>query len=290
MSCNKSTNIFLLGLASSMKTDIRTSDIDQWQIMTFAYAFSVTIMVAYAIGSNILSISIFSRVQLRSTTVGIYLLVYSCCSLFGILMLECRLFQLLDYLTYTPFFIICNVVSGLASIFTRLCLWMNGIISLQRSLYSFEYNHFLNRIRSRASAPKQIIVVIIGIFLMHVHELICRVTLPDPVAPGKFVCQIKYSPELLILNTVFTFLHIFVPFSLNMISNGFIMASISRRRANLHQTTYWSQWKKQFREHSNLFFAPTFAMVKESFFLIYIFIFILTMNCASHFRFALYLN
>ncbi|CAF4162857.1 unnamed protein product [Rotaria sp. Silwood2] len=261
MTCNKSMNIFLLGLASSMKTDIRTSNIDEGQIITFTYAFSVTLIVLFALGSNILSIDTFCRIQLRSTTVGLYLLVYSCCSLFGILMLECRLFQLLDSLRYIPFFIICNAVSGLASIFTRICLWMNGIIALQRSLYSFEHNPFINRIRSQATAPKQIITIIICIFLMHVHELICRVTLPDPVAEGKFVCQIKYSAELLILNKAFSFLHLFVPFSLHIVSNCLIMGSISRRRATLHQTTYWSQWVREFRHHGHLFFAPALAMV-----------------------------
>ena len=267
MSCNKSVNIFLLGLASSMKTDIRTSDSDQEQIMTFAYAFPVTIMVAVAIGSNIISIDTFRRAQLRSTTVGLYLLVHSCCALFGMFMLQCRLFQLLDSLTYIPFFIICNVVSGLASIFTRICLWMIGLIALQRSLYSFEHNRLLDKIRSRAAAPIQILVIILCIFSMHVHELICRVTLPDPIVTDKFVCQIKYSSELLVLNKVFTFMHLFVPFSLNILANCLILASISRRRATLHRTTYWAQWLKQFRCHGHLFAAPTFAMVKRSLFL-----------------------
>ncbi|CAF4260787.1 unnamed protein product, partial [Adineta steineri] len=45
MSCNKSVNIFLFGLASGMTTDIRTSDQNQQILMTFAYAFSVTLMV-----------------------------------------------------------------------------------------------------------------------------------------------------------------------------------------------------------------------------------------------------
>ncbi|CAF2511007.1 unnamed protein product [Rotaria sp. Silwood2] len=218
-------------------------------------------MVAVGFGSNIFSIETFRHVQLRQTTVGIHLLVYSCCSLFGLLMLECRLFQLLDYLTYIPFFIICNVVSGLASIFTRICLWINGLIALQRSLHSFEHNHLLNKIRSRTAAPKQLFTIIICIFLMHIHELACRVTLPDPVAEGKFVCQIKYSPELLTLNTIFTFLHLFVPFSLNVLANCLIMTSISQRRATLHGRTYWSQWLREFRRHGHLFLAPTLAMV-----------------------------
>ena len=262
MTCNKSTNILLLGLASSMKTDIRTSDPNQAQMMTFAYAFAVTIMVAFALVSNLVSIDTFRHTQIRSTSVGIYLLSYSCCSLFGVLMLECRLFQLLDSLTYTPFFIICNVISSLASISTRICIWMIGLIALQRSLHSFEHNRWLNKIRSRAAAPKQLAVVIVGICLMHVHELISRVTLPDPVAENRFVCQIKYSPALLVLNKVLTFIHLLVPFSVNILANCLIMASISRRRATLHQTTYWSQWWKQFRSHGHLFMAPTLAMVR----------------------------
>jgi hypothetical protein len=244
-----------------MKTDIRTSNVNQQQLMTFAYAFSVTLMVTFALLSNILSLDTFRQAQLRSTTVGFYLIIYSCCSMFGIVMLQCRLFQLLDSLTYVPFFFICNIISGLASIFTRICLWLNGLIALQRSLHSFQSSPLLNKFRSRKAAPKQILIVIVIIFLMHVHELICRVTLPDPAAVGKYVCQIKYSPPLLILNTVFTFIHLFVPFSLNIVANCLILTSISRRKASLHQTTYWLQWMKQFRRHGHLFLAPTLAIV-----------------------------
>ena len=77
MSCNNSTNIFLISLISSVKTDIRTNNIDQQDIITFAYVFSVTLMVVFGLLSNLLSIDTFRQVQLKSTTVGFYLLVYS---------------------------------------------------------------------------------------------------------------------------------------------------------------------------------------------------------------------
>ncbi|CAF3581022.1 unnamed protein product, partial [Adineta steineri] len=222
MTCNNATNIFLLGLASSMKTDIRTTSIDQQNIITFVYVFSVTSMVTFGIISNVISIDTFRQTSIRSTTVGIYLFIYSCYSL-----------------TYLPFFFICNVISGLASIFTRICLWLNGFTAFQRSLLAFEPNYIINKFRSRSIALKQIFCIIILIFLMHIHELIYRVTLTDPVASGKFVCQIKYPNALLILNQIFSTLHIFIPFFLHLLSTCLILTSISRRRALLHRTTYW---------------------------------------------------
>lgn len=261
MSCNNTVNIFLLGLASSMKTDIRTTIQNEQTLMTFLYAFSVTLMVSLSIISNIISIDTFRQTTIKLTTVGIYLLIYSCCSLFGILMLECRLFQLIDSLNYITFFFICNIVSGLASIFTRISIWLNSLITLQRSLHAFETNCILNKIRSRKNALKQIFVLILIIFLIHIHELICRVTLPDPVAVGKYVCQIKYSPKLLILNQTFTFIHLLIPFSLHIISICLVIATISRRRAILHQTTYYQQWTKQFNCHCHLFLSPLISMV-----------------------------
>lgn len=266
MTCDNSTNIFLLGLASGMKTDIRTSDISQETIMTFAYAFSVTSLVAFGLTSNLISIDVFRQIQVRSTTVGFYLLIYSCCSIFGLLMLQCRLFQLIDTLTYIPFFIICNVVSGLASIFTRLCLWLNGFIALQRSFHSFENNRVLNRIRSRSFAMKHILITMVVVFCIHIHELISRVTLPDPVAEDKFVCKIQYSKELLLLNEIFSLCHLFIPFLFHIISIGVIIVLISSRRARIHRTTYWKQWIKQFHTHSHLFLAPIVSMVRRFFF------------------------
>ncbi|CAF4794282.1 unnamed protein product, partial [Rotaria sp. Silwood2] len=131
MSCNNSINIFLLGLVSGMTSDIRASSIDQQQLMTFAYAFSVTIMVAFGIISNIFSIDTLKQREVRSSTVGLYLIVYSCCSIFGLIMVECRLIRMLNSFSYAASFIICNIVSGLASIITRICLWMNGFIAIQ---------------------------------------------------------------------------------------------------------------------------------------------------------------
>jgi hypothetical protein len=110
-------------------------------------------------------------------------------------------------------------------------------------------------------APKTIFILIICIFLMHIHELISRITLPDPVASGKFVCQIKYSKELLTLNQIFAFCHLFIPFLLHIISISLIITTISRRKAVLHQTTYWQQSIKQFHTHRYLFLSPMLAMV-----------------------------
>ena len=262
MSCTNSTNIFLFGLVSGMTSDIRSSNISQQELMTFAYAFSVTLLVVFGIISNILSIDTFCRRQIRTTTVGLYLIVYSYCSIFGILMLQFRLIRMLNSFSYTASFIICNIVSGLASIFTRICLWMSGVIALQRSLFSFKPNPLLNMIRSRKAAQKQILFIVILISLMHIHELICRVSVSDPLLEGNFICQIKYSPPLLTLNTLFSFMHIFVPFLMSMLANGLILTSISRRRAILHHRTYWLEWLSHFRRHRHLFIAPTLTIVR----------------------------
>ncbi|CAF4954076.1 unnamed protein product, partial [Rotaria sp. Silwood1] len=257
MVCNNSVNIFLIGLMSSMKTDIRTTNADQQQLMSFAYVFSVTILVLFALASNILSADTFFRAQIRSTSVGFHLLLYSCCSISVFLLLEFRLIQLLDSLNYESFFSICNVITPTSSILARICLWMNGLIGLQRAFQSFELGFLRNQIRSRVTGNMLVVVVSICVSIMHVPELISRRTLPDPVAAGKFVCQIRYSEELLILNTIFSFIHVFLPVSLNMLANCLILASISRRKANIHGTTYWSQWIRQFHRHAHLFISPT---------------------------------
>ncbi|CAF1018894.1 unnamed protein product [Adineta ricciae] len=261
MTCNNSTNIFLLGLVSGITSDIRAQSVDQQALMTFAYVFSVTSLTLFGLVSNILSVDTFCQEQIRSTTVGIYLIVYSCCSIIGIIMLECRLIRMLDNLNYAGSFIICSIVSSIASIFTRICLWLNGLVSLQRSLQSFEATAFMNLIHSQSAAFKQIVLVLICISLMHVHEIISRVSLPDPLLPGNYICQIRYSPSLLTMNTIFAFIHLFVPFTMNMLSNCLILTSITRRRATLHHRHYWIEWKHNFRRLCHLFLSPTCSLV-----------------------------
>ncbi|CAF1016845.1 unnamed protein product [Adineta ricciae] len=261
MSCNNSTNIFLLGLVSGITSDIRAQSIDQQALMTFAYVFSITSLSLFGLVSNILSVDTLCQAQIRSTTVGIYLIAYSCCSIIGIIMLECRLIRMLENLNYAGSLIICSIVSSIASIFTRICLWLNGLVSLQRSLQSFEATVFMNKIRSQSAAFKQIVLVFICIPLMHVHEIISRVSLPDPLLLGNYICQIRYSPPLLTMNTVFAFIHLFVPFTMNMLSNCLILTSITRRRVTLHHRRYWIEWKHHFRRHCHLFLSPTCSLI-----------------------------
>jgi len=177
-----------------------------------------------------------------------------------VVLLESRLTRLLNTFTYATSLILCNVLTGLTSIFTRICLWMVGFIALQRSLHSFEPNPLLNKIRSRAAAKNQIPVILVVITLMHIPELIYRKSVPDPIT-GSLACQIKYPPSVMTLNTIFSLIHLSVPFSLNIFSNCLLLTSISRRRATLHRTPYWTQWMRNFRRHRHLFLAPTFTMV-----------------------------
>ena len=261
MSCNETIDIFLIGLMSSMKTDIRTTEIDKQQIMTFAYIFSIILLVVFAVVSNLLSIDTFQQPQLRLTTVGHYLLIYTYFSILVLLLLGVRLIQLLDSLTYAGFMSICNIITHTASIFTRICLWMNGFIAFHRALLALELNGVWNQIRSRAAATTQMVAIIVCVVLMHIPELMARRVLSDPVAPGKFVCQIKYSENLLTLNTVFSFIHLFLPVSLNMLANCLILAAISQRKATLHRRSRRSQWMKEFRRVGHLFVSPTLTTV-----------------------------
>lgn len=244
-----------------MTTDIRTSQAAQRPFMTFAYAFSVTSLVICALVSNIFALDTFRQLPIRSTTVGMYLIAYSCCSIFGVFMLQSRLFRMLDSFTYETSVLLCSVISGLASISTRTCLWLNSFIALQRSFQSLKIDQWLNRIGSVITAPIQILVIITTIALLHVHEFIYRVSVVDPQSSGHFICQILYTPSVLRMNTIFSFIHLCIPLVFNVVANCLILASISRRRATLYQTSYWTQWKKHFRRHYHLFLAPTVSLV-----------------------------
>ena len=265
--CNKSTNIFSLGLASSMMSDIRSSPADQQSNMQFAYAFCVTFLVFISLISNILSILTFARQKLRRTTVGTYLLCYSIYSPIGMLMLQFRLIQFIDWLSYVPFYFICNVISGLASVLTRQCLWMSAFIALQRSLEAMGRGKPTSR--ANKSAVCHILVLNLVIVAMHIHEFYSRVTLPDPIAPGKWVCQITYTPTLSILNIVFIFLHLFVPFLLNLLSSFFVIQSVIKRELNLqngmNNLPYWDTCRKQLKRHRDLFAAPILSIVSLRF-------------------------
>lgn len=264
MSCNgNTTNILLLGLVSAMTSDIRTSQLDEQEFLTFIYIFPLIIVVAFGILSNLLSIDTFRQRQIRTTPTGFFLIIYSYCSIFGLFMLEIRLLRMRNSVSYLISFVLCNIISVLALMFTRICLWMNGFLALQRVIYTFESNYLVNRFCSHIAVKKQILFIITLVFLMHIHDILYRVSIPDPLLQGNFICQTGYPVNLLILNQIFSLTHLFVPCALNIIANILILASISRRRANLHQTTYWTQWRKHFRRHHHLFLAPTLIIVES---------------------------
>ncbi|CAF1455732.1 unnamed protein product [Adineta steineri] len=261
--CNKSTSIFVLGLASSMMTDIRLSPTNEQSKMEFGYAFCVTFLVFISFISNMLTILTFIRQKLRQTPTGIYIICYSIYSPIGMLMLQFRLIQFIDWLSYTSFVFICNVVSGLASVLTRQCVWMTGLIALQRSL---EAKGIGKRVSgTRRSSICQIFALSLVIVIMHIHEFYSRVSLPDPIAPGKWICEILYTPSLNILNTVLAFLHLLFPFFLNLLANSFIIRTVVSRKLHLQSETnsftFYQMCKKQLKRHRDLFIAPTLSIV-----------------------------
>jgi hypothetical protein len=142
MSCNNSINIFLLGLISNMTPDSRASSIDQQPIMIFAEAFSVTLLVVFAILSNISSIDTFRQAQIRTSTLGFYRISHGCCSIFGILMLEGRLIQMLNSFCYAASFLIftlthCLILTSITRRKAILHQFLSNYINYGRSFCSY---------------------------------------------------------------------------------------------------------------------------------------------------------
>ena len=217
---------------------------------------SPTILMFFAGAlTNYASFITFKRPNLRKIGVCAYLLILS-------LINQCSLLTLFLKIISIPIGfpsdISCKIISYTLSVFTRYSGWLTSWITIERVCFLlFPFNSFLNK--PRISIVLSLITLII-IALMHIHELFVYTAAS---IPEKTTFCTAHFDRLSTYNRVTVLIHYIVPFCVQIVSTTvlIVLAARSRSRVNSNRTMTIKFFRRQFKNHRELYITPVIIIL-----------------------------
>lgn len=215
--------------------------------------FVLSLLIFFIGGvTNYASIVTFKRLNLRKTSMGIYMLILSTLSQYSLFSLILKIILIL--FSWLMNNVSCKIISYLHSVSIRCSFWIMSLIAIERVSYVlFPYSTVLKR-PGVAAIIITIIISIVG--LMHVHELVFYRKLVDP--KGQSACVIDLSINFRLYDRVTVLIHYLIPFSIQILSVTIliVLAARSRSRANTNHNPFIEYLKKQFQSQKELYIPP----------------------------------
>ena len=248
-------------------------------------------MIMFVIGfiNGIFSLITFRNKELRKVGCGIYLLASSITSLLTITMFTIKFWFVILIQQYS---IVRSSILRTDCVFIgpvlKLCLyldgWLNACVAIERTVNVSKGVNFDKKKSQRAA---RWIVLILPIFIVGTlihepihHELFeyttqkynpininnnstMNVSMENDTNVGyeneyNVLCVIRYSRSVQTYNTIALFIHLVVPFFVNLFSALFIIFGTARRRstAKTNKKTFKEHAANQIREHKQLLISP----------------------------------
>ena len=234
ITCNGSDSSFLrLSMPSSMSIDIfLQTDLQQKIVLNVIYDILTTLQFLVGIICNLLMIETLIQKQIRITSCGIYLLLYSLSSLTGMILYYVRH-------TVTIYFnqelnnnslLHCRLITTTLNVTLILCLWSSAFVSVERLLLVFF--HF-SEYRSRKCAVIASILLIPLAVAAEVTAFIGWHSDIHPIVVTMSLCRYSYTPlNLKIFDDIFSsmYIHSIIPCGLHVLSIIASLVHIIRRR------------------------------------------------------------
>jgi len=253
-------------------------------------------MIMFVIGfiNGIFSLITFRNKELRKVGCGIYLLASSITSLLTITMFTIKfwfviLIQLHSIVRSSILRTDCVFIGPVLKLCLYLDGWLNACVAIERTVNVSKGVNFDKKKSQRAA---RWILLILPIFIMGtiVHEPIhhelfeyttqkynpidinnnstMNVSMENDTNVGyeneyNVLCVIRYSRSVQTYNTITLFIHLVVPFLVNLFSALFIIFGTARRRstAKTNQKSFKEHAVNQIREHKQLLISPFILLV-----------------------------
>jgi len=248
-------------------------------------------MIMFVIGfiNGIFSLITFRNKELRKVGCGIYLLASSITSLLTITMFTIKfwfvtLIQLHSIVRSSILRTDCVFIGPVLKLCLYLDGWLNACVAIERTVNVSKGVNFDKKKSQRAA---RWILLILPIFIMGtlIHELIhhelfeyttqkynpidinnnstMNVSMENDTNVGyeneyNVLCVIRYSRSVQTYNTFTLFIHLVVPFFVNLFSALFIIFGTARRRstAKTNKKSFKEHAANQIREHKQLLISP----------------------------------
>jgi len=240
-------------------------------------------MIMFVIGfiNGIFSLITFRNKELRKVGCGIYLLASSITSLLTITMFTLKfwfviLIQLHSIVRSSILRTDCVFIGPILKLCLYLDGWLNACVAIERTVNVSKGVNFDKKKSQRAA---RWILLILPVFIMGTlihepihHELFEHTTqkyIPINMNNNStmnmtmenehnVLCVIRYSRSVQTYNTITLFIHLVVPFLVNLFSALFIIFGTARRRstAKANKKSFKEHAVNQIREHKQLLISP----------------------------------
>jgi hypothetical protein len=252
--CETYYNAIDLPLSSAMLEDTLTARI--------VYTIIITSLVTIGLLNNIAGLMTFTRESIRITACGVYLIVFSACTIILMIFLQTIVLTILEY--DTPSFRLwsCYACPYISLTMGFTGIWMSVGIAIERVLIEcFNMNLYGTR--------RHAIIVAISLFIYsaisNLPAIFARDYILDP--SGKSICMYSYisHPTWERADTVFSYIDVIVPCTVHLICSVCILTTIARRKILIYKNTRPKQrlyrvWFQQLYVHRDFLIPPLFLI------------------------------
>lgn len=267
--CNETDSTYYLrfSMSASMSIDILSQKTLKWQIvLTIIYVGLSTLQFLIATIGNLMIFETLMKRKIRSTSLGIYLIVFSLASLIGMFFLYIRIITTLFFNEELNkhSLIHCRIITTILNSTLILCLWLGAFVSIERVLIQVcKFDVF----RSRKWAIVISILLISMTAAANITTFIGWQSAIHPIVPSMRLCKFRQFPAQLklvdeIVNNMY--IHFVIPWILHVISIISILFDIIRRKIMLTEANR-SCWGKiirqQLKRHKDFFIPPILILI-----------------------------
>lgn len=255
------------GEICQFNTDFFTFNIDSLiirdsQVVQIIYITLLSVIFLIGFTTNLFSSVTFMRPNPRKIGVGNYLLLVALISKVSLLCLWLKTIHI--YLAPSTLLsnrpnmnnFLCKVLSYLLSVSTRCNYWLLSWITLERlAVIVFPLMETLKK--PRTALVISVITILVNV-LIHMHELFIATI--NRNLDGHIFCSTDYSRKKFVslFDRYLAFVHIFIPFTIQVVSITLIIILTARRRVKIieRKSKFRHVFKKQFLKQKELYVTP----------------------------------
>ncbi|CAF1178378.1 unnamed protein product [Adineta steineri] len=261
--CQLSTKGFGFSLDSILGYHIKPKiSLNQQPVIIKITIFISTMLLVIGSINGFLSIETFRRIKSRQVGAGYYLLSSSIISIFIIILLTYKVWELIlsqmSVITNRSFlYFNCVTIDVILKILLTFNEWCNACVAMERMMSVILATRFQKQ-KSIKMAKWVVLITFIFTILTHIHEPIRRELIEDfDIDDYRIWCFVRYSSSVRKYNSFITLFHFLAPFSINIISALCIIITLAYRRSAVEQSeTLRGHLKNQIQQHAHVLYSP----------------------------------
>ena len=265
--CHLSTEGYIISLDPILGYHIQPNVHWNQQPMIVKVSMGITLVLfIFGVISGSLSIITFHTQKAKEVGCGYYLLASSIIAILMIFVLTIKFLHLLLSQMQTIqnrsiLFFNCLIIEIVLMVLMASNEWLIAAVAIERLINAAQGTSF-DKNRSKYIAKRIIPVICLLVTLSHVHDPIYRRLIDDLDGDEQRIwCFVEYSSPMKLYNSFITLIHLFGPFSINLISALIIVRVIVHHRSNVKFET---SFKNELYRHKHLFFPPTILVLLGS--------------------------